>query len=476
MSLREVSYARRRSGRVKQVAERRAAAWVTVHAARDMGGMENPLDWRSCHLDAAMNAIDPDAAAEATLNSDLNGSSPAVAARPRVLMTASTLPRWPGDVEPGFILQLAQALASEFDLTILAPHCPGARRLEKLEGVSVQRFRYAPAAWENLAYQGGMLHKLREKPLRWLLVPLFILGQMLAIRRLHRQRPFDILHAHWIVPQGLAAAVLKRTGLLNIPSLLTSHGGDLFSLGGMGSLKHWVLASMDRVSVVSNAMVPVCEELGLDRNKVLVRSMGVDLGQRFVPAAPSARRRGLVFVGRLVEKKGVDTLLAAFARVHRKYPGESLTIVGDGPLRSSLETLAQRNGCNAGVNFIGAVPNEDVPTWLKEAKIAVVPSVVSSDGDQEGLGLAAVEAMGCGCATVCSDLPALGDVVTDGVNGRVFPAGDVAALAAVLEELLDNPTRISALAEAGRRAVRERFDWRAVAADYGECYRKLMTL
>jgi glycosyltransferase involved in cell wall biosynthesis len=435
-----------------------------------MGVAANPLDWRRFGLDANMNSTDADIGARH--QDDPGMEMPGT--RPRVLMTASTAPRWPGDVEPEFVLQLAQALAPAFDITVLAPHCPGSARAEDLDGVHVHRFRYAPQAWENLAYGGGMLHKLREQRLRWLLVPGFILGQMFAMWRLHRQQRFDLLHVHWIVPQGLAAALLKRLRILSIPSLLTSHGGDLFSLDGVSAIKRKILASMDRVSVVSRAMVPVCEALGLPPEKVFVRSMGVDLRRRFSSSQPLDQRRGLVFVGRLVEKKGVDVLLRAFATVHREFPAERLTVVGDGPLRPSLEALAQEFGCESAVEFVGAVPNQQVPGYLNEASIAVVPSVVASDGDQEGLGLVAVEAMGCGCAVVCSDLPALRDVITDGENGRTFPAGDYSALATILGTLLREPAGTRKLAVSGHGFVMDRFDWEAVAQEYGQCYRQLL--
>jgi len=389
-------------------------------------------------------------------------------------MTASTLPRWPDDSEPAFVLQLAQALAHEFDVTILAPHCAGALRDEEIAGVRIHRYRYAPTTWQTLAYEGGMLQRLHANPLRWLLVPGFVIAQMLAMRRLCRRSRFDLLHVHWIVPQGLAAAVMKRLGLMPIPTLLTAHGGDLFSLTRVNWLKRRILQSMDSVSVVSRAMVPVCEALGLSRERIFVRSMGVDLTSRFTPAQPFAERAGLVFVGRLVEKKGVEYLIRAFALLTRDYPDEKLTVVGDGPLRKSLERLTAECNCDDRVEFVGAATNESVPTWLNRARIAVVPSVIANDGDQEGLGLVAVEAMGCGCVVVCSDLPALGDVVTDGKTGCVFAAGDAAALARTLRGLLDDPERAAQLAAAGHAAVRERFDWSSVAGEYAKRYRQLM--
>jgi glycosyltransferase involved in cell wall biosynthesis len=320
------------------------------------------------------------------------------------------------------------------------------------------------------------MSRLRQQPLRWLLVPAFLAAQAWKVRSLQRESPFDLFHVHWIVPQGLVAAALKMTAVVRAPMLLTSHGGDLFSLQGalFSRLKRWVLGNMDTVNVVSESMIAHCNALGVSEDRVFVRSMGVDLNDRFVPSGSWESRSGMVFVGRLVEKKGVDVLLRAFALVRREHPRENLTIVGDGPLRESLQRLCKELEIEAAVSFLGAVSNVEVPAILNRARISVVPSVVASDGDQEGLGLVAVEAMGCGCCVVSSDLPALYDVVEDGSNGRMVQAGDPESLATCLVDLLDNPATVQDLAERGRTSVHARFGWQAVAEDYAEAYSRLL--
>ena len=174
-------------------------------------------------------------------------------------------------------------------------------------------------------------------------------------------------------------------------------------------------------------------------------------------------------MGRLVEKKGVEVLLRAFAEIGTRHPDQTLRIIGDGPLRAELEQLARDLGCT-NICFIGAIPNQDVPAELNHASIAVVPSVVASDGDQEGLGLVAVEAMACGCAVVVSALPALNDVVTDGETGMMVEPGDHEALSQAIESLLVDDARRTQLGEAGRDTARARFDWRAVSEDFSQLY------
>ena len=396
--------------------------------------------------------------------------------RPRLLVTASTFPRWSGDTEPGFVRSLVFELAKTFDVVVLAPHTRGAAHAEALSRdrdgleIEVRRFRYAPAPFETLAYDGGMLSRLRRNPLRFLLVPFFFLGQLVAVARLQRTYRFDAVHAHWIVPQGVVATMLRRLSGRFPPVLVTSHGGDLYALRGrfLTWTKRKVLERADAVSVVSNAMRDSCADLGIAADRVVVQSMGVDLDSVFVPGDKDAARDGLVFVGRLVDKKGLSHLIDAMAILAGRHPGLRLTVVGDGPLRESLVGQARTTGVLDRIRFVGSVPNDDVPRFLRSARIAVMPSVVAASGDQEGLGLVAVEALGCGCAVVASDLPAVRDTILDASTGLVAKPADGADLAAKIERLLDDENLRKALAERGRRHAVENFNWPQVGKRYTE--------
>jgi glycosyltransferase involved in cell wall biosynthesis len=394
----------------------------------------------------------------------------------KILLTASTFPRWDSDTEPEFILQLATALSKYYQVTVLAPHCAGAARQETIGPVTVRRYRYAPTALQSLAYGGGIMANLRARPWRWLLVPGLLLSQLYSMWSICRESKIALLHVHWIIPQGLALLLGKILGWRPPPVLLTSHGADLFALRSapLRWLKRQILQQADQVNVVSHAMLDECEALGLHRDAVIVRSMGVDLQHRFTATTPWQERSGLVFVGRLVEKKGVDVLIKAFARLQTDHPEITLTIIGDGPLRSELEALSAALGCSGAITFKGAVPNDTIPAVLNQHRIAVVPSVIASDGDQEGLGLVAVEAMGCGCAVVSSDIGALKDVITNRKTGLMVPTGDCVELAQGLGQLLQEQEKTQGIADVGRANVRERFDWPRVARDYSRFYIELM--
>lgn len=385
---------------------------------------------------------------------------------PRILVVTSTFPRWTGDRVPPFVLELCRRLSGQFQVHVCAPHAAGAAREETMDGISVHRYRYAPAALETLAYDGGILSRLRERPARYLLVPCLLFAQYLAVRALIRRYRFDAIHAHWILPQGLLSAL--AAGPAGPPVVVTSHGADLYSLRHplLQRLKRWTLRRAAAVTVVSQAM---CEQAGKLAEGVAVDviPMGTDLAAQFVPDDSAVREAGLVlFVGRLVQKKGVDVLLRAFGRVHERVSGSRLLIVGDGPERRSLEQLADRLALTEVASFAGALPKSELPALYRRAAVTAVPSVVTDSGDQEGLGLVIVEAMGCASPVVVSDLAAVRDLARDGETARVVPPADPQPLAEALIGLLGDAALRRRLGEAGRQWVAGRFDWSVSAARY----------
>ena len=403
---------------------------------------------------------------------------PADAERPRVLMLTSTLPRWAGDAEPGFILDLARELNADFDIELIAPHAPGATRNEVMQGLHVTRFRYWWTHWQAVAYQGGMAWRIQENPLRLAQLPFFFGSLVWAtVQRLRREPQIDLIHAHWLIPQGLAALVARRLAKRPVPVLCTSHGGDLFGLRGslLTRLKRTILQRCEGISVVSQAMVSKVTEIAPGVASEVI-PMGTDLQHRFVPAAdPTARLPlRLVFVGRLVPKKGLEHLLDALHQLRQAGVSFSAEVVGHGPLAGTLAEKTRALGLDDQVRFAGPVPHDSLAVHYQRASIAVFPFVEAADGDQEGFGLVMVEAMGCGCAVIASDLPAVRDVIRDEETGVLVPPGDPNALGAAIRDALEDPERVRALAERGRKYALERFDWGVTRRKFGMLYRALI--
>lgn len=393
--------------------------------------------------------------------------------KPRIIVLASTYPRWANDTEPGFVAKLCQELSNQYDVHVLAPHYRGAKREETLDGVRIFRYRYAPVSMESLAYSGGILENLKKNPFLFLVIPFFLLSQLISLSSLNNRFKYKAVHAHWIIPQGIVASFYKRFFATDLPLLITSHGGDLFALNGFfqTKLKKWVLQQANHITVVSRVMKEYAINLAIPPSKITVRSMGVDLKNVFSPVSDGDKgsdcnRSGVIYVGRLVEKKGVEYLIEALSHLKKNNHVIPLQVVGSGPEKKSLETLVQKLGITENVKFLGAIPNSEIPSLLRRTKIAVIPSVVAKSGDQEGLGLVAVEAMGCECVVVASDLPAIRDVVEHGLTGLLVEPKDSAMLAKSIEWLLKNPDEIYRYSRAGREFVLSHFDWELVGKDY----------
>ena len=129
-------------------------------------------------------------------------------------MTTSTFPRWQGDTEPAFVFDLCLGLQQRgLQVDVLAPHANGAKHHETIAGMGIYRYRYFFTRLQSLAYNGGVLANLKRNPLNYLLVPMMLLSQAVALRRLLKSTDYHVVHAHWIIPQGLVAAiVLSVTG------------------------------------------------------------------------------------------------------------------------------------------------------------------------------------------------------------------------------------------------------------------------
>ena len=382
--------------------------------------------------------------------------------RPRLLVMASTFPSSAEDGTPGFVRDLAVQESLEYDTIVLVPRVPGAARREESDGLVIRRFRYFPRRFEDLA-NGAILDNLRARRVRWLQVPWFFAAEAWSLwRAIRRYRP-DVLHVHWIIPQGLAALLTGR----RVPWVVTTLGGDVYALNDPISsrLKRAVLRRSRAVTTMNEDMRARLVALGAPADATYVLPMGADVDAIRAAAAGSTRVPGRVlFVGRLVEKKGVAVLLDA-ATLLRDQPGWSMEIVGDGPLRADLESRA----AGLPVAFAGALGRSQLAAAYASADVVVFPSVPAASGDQHGLLVALLDAMAVGATIVASRMPGIDAAITDGESGVLVPPGDPRALADALRRLLDD----AGLRERLGKAAAARSDEFSVAAT-GERYRRLL--
>lgn len=382
--------------------------------------------------------------------------------RLRVLVMTSTFPRWAGDTEPRFVLDLCRHLAKEADVLVLAPHAPGASLAEQIEGVHVRRFRYFIPRWQSVTYEGGILQRLRRNPWRLLQLPCFLLSLLCtALRCIWTWSP-DVIHAHWIIPQGVVACLAAKLG--SVPVVCTSHGSDLNRLPGriFRRIKAWTLATSKAITVVGESMVEKVDSVVPHANAAVI-PMGTDLSGLFVPPAANAdREKDLVlFVGRLVPEKGVEHLLEAIAAIAPGRPSLRLMIAGCGPSESALRERSDALGLGDRVMYLGGVSHAELPALYQKAAVAVFPFA-----GQEGFPLVVVEAIGCGCPVIVSDLRAVRATVQHGVTGVLVRPGDVTSLAGAMRSVLNDTDKSKQIADRALAHVRTRFDWSAIAPRY----------
>lgn len=389
---------------------------------------------------------------------------PDAATRPRLLVLASTFPGRADDGTPAFVRDLAVEMTEAFDTVVLVPRVPGARARELVSGVRVQRFPYFPRRWEDLA-DGAIIENLRARPSRWIQVPALVLAEAVAVRRALRAFRPDVVHAHWIVPQGLVATLVAGA----VPRLVTTHGGDLYALDTpvLRRTKAWVARRAGHITVVNEHMAATVRALGGDRLPVSVEPMGAALPPGTAGEPPRAGGPcHLLFVGRLVEKKGVSVLLDAL----RALPAGTvrLTVVGDGPLRASLEQQA----VGLPVAFAGQLGRTQVRAAYGAADVVVVPSVPAASGDQDGLPVVLLEAMSTGLPVIASNLPGLNEVVTDGDTGLLVPPGDRDRLRQAIARLAGDRAARARLGAAAAERARE-YSITAVGARYRDILLRL---
>lgn len=378
---------------------------------------------------------------------------------PRLLVLASTFPARPDDGTPAFVRDLALQESQGFEVRVLVPRVPGSAARELAGSVDVRRFRFFPRRWEDLA-DGAIIENLRARPSRWLQVLPFLVAEAWSVRQQVREFRPDVVHAHWIIPQALIATLMAP----KVPRVVTTLGGDLYALNAapLRRLKSFVLRRAAHVTVMNAEMARIVEGLGGRPGEISILPMGADLDV-FRQAAterttPPAGLR-LLFVGRLVEKKGLAVLLDALRALESE--DVSLTVVGDGPLRAELEAAAQ----GMPVQFVGQLGRSELVVTYAHHDVIVVPSVHATSGDKDGLPVALLEAMGSGCAVIASDIPGINEAIVPGESGLLVPSGDVVALAAAVRRVNGDRSLLASLS-AGSTSRAEGYSVTSVGVEY----------
>jgi glycosyltransferase involved in cell wall biosynthesis len=321
------------------------------------------------------------------------------------------------------------------------------------------RFGRAPDGAESLA--------LQDLPGRWRLPRIgwqMITRSPRPYQRLLRDHRPSLIHAHFGIEGVYALPLAQRLG---IPLVTTFHGFDatLAPWAFLGS-PAWAHYPLLRRTLAREGDLFICassfirERLlatGFPEARTHTLHIGVDC-RSIQPRRPSEEEPVILHVARLVEVKGTKYLLRAFANVAQRYDGVQLVIIGDGPLRRSLRSLAVSLKVQERVRFLGALGHADVLAWMRKAAMLVLPGIRTATGRVEGLGLVLLEAAATGVPAIGSRLGGIPEGVIDGRTGYLVPERDPGALAVRIGELLADPARRERMGIEGRALVERCFD------------------
>jgi len=307
------------------------------------------------------------------------------------------------------------------------------------------------------------------------------LGTNGFLRSLAQLEP-SLIHAHFAQDGTVAMKLAERLG---VPFVTTLHGYDVtmrdefFSKtrNGRSYLRSreqlWSRCShfFASCAYIRNRAI----EAGFPGEKIEVLYSGHDRGSFHVSKQPRNPNL-IVYVGRLVEKKGGPYLVRAAALAAKQHPSLELAIIGDGPLRAEMEELARESGINC--RFLGRLlnlePGNTVFDWLSRARVFCMPSVTAANGDSEGQPAVFVEAHALGTPAVSFQSAGIGEVVLDGETGFLAPEKDVVALASRLVQLLTDDALWARFSERARTWVWDRFDSGLINQQLELAYRRVI--
>ena len=396
-----------------------------------------------------------------------------------VLVTATTFPRWKNDTEPGFVFTLSNMLAKKgFNVVVLVPHCYNAKKFEIMGNLRVYRFSYFyPASLQKLCYEGGILENLKKSFLAKIQVPFLLISEYFNVLRVIKKEKIDFIHAHWILPQGFLAAIIKK--FYKIPYIATAHAGDIFPIK-KGVLKNFAKSAIDNASqITANSNFTKNSILKISSSKISIIPMGVDFKDfNSIEKDHNLKKKYennniILFVGRLVEKKGVEYLIKTMPIVLKSIPNSKLLIIGDGPEMRKLIKLAEELNLEKNVIFVGKIRNQDLPKYYATADVFVGPSIVTKKGDTEGLGVVFLEAIASGTCVVGSNVGGIPDIIKQNKTGLLVEQKNIVELANAIIDLLKNRKLRERLSKNAIKHIKNLYSWNLVAEKFFQIYSKI---
>ena len=393
----------------------------------------------------------------------------------KVLFVVTAYPRHESDViTPWMGETIGRLQRSGTEVEVLAPSYRGGGATS-IGGVKVHRFRYAPAFLETLTHDVPAMERIRRSPMFGALLPLYVAAGSSAARRIARDGNFDVVHVFWPIPHGIFGVAARKGSRAALVS--TFFSAELMWKGAarkiFAPILKTIVETSDAVTVISTYTGQRLREYVADVNTVMI-PFGAAAVSHAQAERSSMRRRDdpfeLLFVGRLVRRKGVDVLLRA-ARILSSDSRLHVRIVGGGPELDALQRLASELGVQHRVTFDGVVSAARIDELFRECDALVLPAIVTESGDTEGLGVVLIEAMGYGKPVIASAAGGIVDIVSADETGLLVPPGDPDALAKAITRAMNEPEELERMAARGTSFAEHAFGWDTIVGKLSDVYR-----
>ena len=383
----------------------------------------------------------------------------------RVCFVVSTFPRFTGDPEVPWLLETVRRLrAKGIDVEIFASSYEGMEP-HLLEGIPVHRFRYFFRRCEYLPHNEGATNKVQRSSLYKLLALPYILLGALSMLRFCRGRKFDVFQAHWPFPHALFAWIGARRHGARLA--LRFYGAELVLAEKLPFVRSFIRAFMkraDTVDAISTYTASRARQIYQREFAVIPYGSHLEISvEAGAPRERSSKRREILFVGRLVERKGVEYLVRAMPLVRASGVEAHLTVAGNGHWEKEIREAIEEKGVGDLVTMAGRVSDEEKASLYKKCDVYVHPAIVDPRGDTEMLGVVLIEAMAYAKPLIASDVGGIPDVVKDGETGLLVPEKDPEKLAEAIVRVLTDPTLAEKLGKAGCEFLQDYFSWDRIA-------------
>lgn len=392
----------------------------------------------------------------------------------KIGVITSAYPEFEGDPHGIFVHRLMKEISKQGnEVHILAPFAGGKTKYV-LDGVHVERFNYFyPKRFQRLAGRSGMIDNVKEGLLVKIQVISFLFFNV--IYSLLKLKDMDIIHVQWPIPNGLGAIFLKK--LYGIPYINTIHGEEihLSKRYHMIFALRWLVNNSSKTITNSTATEKFCLDVGLHREKIGVIPFGVDTD--FFRPIEVDKDEGIfqiLSVGYLIERKGFEYLIRAMPYVLKEHKNVRLKIVGSGPLESRLKNIIYELDLGDSVEIIRNVSDEELLIIYNSSDLFVLPSIIDSQGNTEGLGVVLLEAMACGIPVIASNVGGIMDIVINNETGLLLKEKDIKKIIEIVNFAIENKSQMDKIAKNSLNSVKHEFNWKILAKLYLDGYNDVL--